>query len=351
MIDKFEPRWLAWEISQRCNLSCIHCRAEGAMDKEKGPSTEEAKKIIDDIATYARPVLVLSGGEPLLRKDIFELARYGDEKGLRMAMATNGSLVTPEVCEKIKESGIRIVSISLDGASEGVHDNFRNQKGAFRGAIRAAKLFREYDIPFIINSSFTERNKKDIPRVHRLAKELGATAWYMFMIVPTGRGKEILDELITGEEYEEILDWHYQMEKEEEDLLVRPTCAPMYYRIYRQRAREEGIDFKRRNLKFSTGGSKGCIAGQLIALIAHNGDVYPCSYFPKSAGNLYKQSFKEIWEESELFKELRDFESYRGKCGGCEYLYVCGGCRARAYTMYDDYLQEEPFCSYVPIKK
>ncbi len=320
------------------------------MDKEKGPSTEMAKKIIDDIASYAKPVLVLSGGEPLLREDIFELAEYGTKRGLRMAMATNGLLVNDNVAEKIKESGIKIVSLSLDGASEEVHDNFRQVKGAFKGAIRAAKILKKHGIPFIINSSFTKRNQEEIPKVYKLAKELGATAWYMFMIVPTGRGKEIMEELISKEDYEKILNWHYEMEKEEKELLVRPTCAPMYYRIFMQRAKEEGIKFERRNLSFSTGGSKGCIAGQLIALINHKGDVYPCSYFPLSAGNIYEKSFKEIWEESELFKKLRDFKSYKGKCGACEYINVCGGCRARAYAMTGDYLDEEPFCSYVPGK-
>ncbi|GBE54616.1 antilisterial bacteriocin subtilosin biosynthesis protein AlbA [archaeon BMS3Bbin15] len=350
MIDKFEPRWIAWEISQRCNLNCVHCRADGTIDKEKGPSTEMAKKIIDDISSYARPVLVLSGGEPLLRKDIFELARYGNDKGLKIALATNGILVTPEICEKIIDSGIKIVSLSLDGATEEVHDDFRQQKGAFKSVIRAAKLFREHGIKFIINSSFTKRNQEDIPEVYRLAKELGATAWYMFMIVPTGRGKEIMEELISREDYDKILNWHYDMEKEEKELLVRPTCAPMYYRIFMQRSKEDEMKFERRNLSFSTGGSKGCIAGQLIALINHRGEVYPCSYFNLSAGNIYEKSFKEIWEESELFKKLRDFGSYKGKCGACEYINVCGGCRARAYAITGDYLEEEPFCSYVPEK-
>lgn len=168
------------------------------------------------------------------------------------------------------------------------------------------------------------------------------------MIVPTGRGEEIMSELISKEDYEKILEWHYHMEKDEKDILVRPTCAPHYYRIVRQKAREEGIKFERRSLKFSTGGAKGCIAGQLICLIDVDGNVLPCSYFPEPAGNIFKQSFKEIWENSKLFKELRDFKSYKGRCGACEYINVCGGCRARAYAVYGDYLEEEPFCSYVP---
>lgn len=349
---EFKPKWIAWEITRRCNLKCVHCRSSSEMEVKGHPdlSHEEAFKVLDNISDYAKPVVVLSGGEPLIRKDVFDIARYGVEKGLRMCLATNGTLVTDDICGKIKDSGIKIVSLSLDGSTETVHDDFRNEKGAFSGTINAARLFKKHGIEFIINSSFTKRNQEEIPRVYKLAKELGATAWYMFMIVPTGRGEDIMHELISKEDYEDILEWHYRMEKDESDMLVRPTCAPHYYRVVLQKAKEEKVKFERRTLKFSTGGSKGCIAGQLICLINVDGDVFPCSYFPKSAGNIKKQSFKEIWEESELFNELRDFKKYKGKCGSCEYINVCGGCRARAYSIHGDYLDEEPFCSYMPVK-
>ncbi len=349
---EFLPKWIAWEITRRCNLRCVHCRSSSEIEVKGHPDfpTSEAFRIIDDIVSYARPVVVLSGGEPLVRGDVFEIAGYGTKKGLRMCLATNGTLVTDEICEKIKQSGIKIVSLSLDGSEEAVHDNFRNQQGAFAGTINAARLFNKHEIEFLINSSFTKRNQDEIPRVYELAKELGATAWYLFMIVPTGRGEEIMNELISKDDYEEILDWHYDMEKAEQDILVRPTCAPHYYRVVLQRSRKDKAKFKRRTLKFSTGGAKGCIAGQLICLIDVDGNVLPCSYFPKPAGNLREKSFMEIWENSELFKELRDFKKYKGKCGLCEYISVCGGCRARAYSIYGDYLEEEPFCSYIPKK-
>jgi len=349
---EFTPKWLAWEVTRRCNLKCVHCRSSSELEVKEHPDFpfDEAKRILDDISDYAKPVVVLSGGEPLLREDVFEIASYGTGKGLRMCLATNGTLVTQEVCAKIKDAGIRMVSLSLDGSTARVHDDFRCQPGAFAGTINAAKLFREHEIPFLINSSFTRRNQEEIPRVYKLAKELGATAWYMFMIVPTGRGQEIMDELIPPEEYEKLLEWHYEMEKEEDELLVRPTCAPQYYRVVLQKSKEEGVRFKRRSLKFSTGGSKGCLAGQLIALIDVDENVLPCSYFPKAAGNLRRQSFKEIWENSELFRDLRDFSKYKGNCGVCEYVNVCGGCRARAYAVTGDYLGPEPFCGYESVK-
>ncbi len=346
----FELKWLAWEITRRCNLHCVHCRSSSELEAGGHPdfSTEEGFRIIDDISSFAKPVVVLSGGEPLLRDDVFTLATYGTEKGLRMCLATNGTLVTPEICKDIKKSGIRMVSLSLDGSNAEIHDNFRSQPGAFDGTMNAARLFRENGIDFLINSSFTKRNQDDIPNVYRLAKEIGATAWYMFMIVPTGRGEDIMAELISPEDYEELLKWHYEMEKNEHDMLVRPTCAPHYYRVRLQLAKAEGERVEHRSLKFSTGGSKGCLAGQLISLIDVDGNVLPCSYFPLPAGNIRDQSMKHIWTNSKLFKELRDFSSYKGSCGRCEYVRVCGGCRARAYAVTGDYLEEEPFCNYSP---
>lgn len=349
---EFEPKWVAWEITRRCNLSCVHCRSSSEMEVKEHPdfSYHQATKVLDDIVSYANPVVVLSGGEPLLRKDVFDIARYGTDKGLRMCLATNGTLVTEETCKNIKEADIKMVSLSLDGAKAETHDNFRNQKGAFDGTLNAIRLFNENKIPFLVNSSFTLRNRKEIPDIYKLVRGLGATAWYMFMIVPTGRGEDIMEELIPEKIYDEILEWHYEIEKKEDDLLMRPTCAPHYYRIVRQKAKEDGSSFKRRNLKFSTGGSKGCLAGQLICLIDVDGEILPCSYFPKTAGNVFKTPFKNIWEKSDLFLSLRDFKSYKDNCGQCEYVNVCGGCRARAYAVTGDYLAQEPYCSYVPLK-
>lgn len=348
----FEPKWMAWEITRRCNLHCVHCRSSSEAEVLGHPdfSFAEAQRVLDDISSYASPVIVLSGGEPLLRPDVFDIATYGAGKGLRMCLATNGTLVNQEKCGQIKEAGIKMVSLSVDGSTAAVHDNFRNSPGAFEATMNAARLFKENDIKFLVNSSFTKRNQAEVPRVMQLVKSLGATAWYMFMIVPTGRGEDIMEELISVEDYEELLSWHYEMEKSEKDMLVRPTCAPSYYRIVLEKAKERGDDFKRRTLQFSTGGSKGCLAGQLISLLDVDGNLLPCSYFPMAAGNIRRQSFKDIWENSKLFKDLRDFKAYKGKCGVCEYVSVCGGCRARAYAMTGDYMEAEPFCSHQPLK-
>lgn len=346
----FEPKWMAWEITRRCNLKCVHCRSSSKLEAAEHPdfSFAEATRVLDDISSYAAPVVVLSGGEPLLREDVFDIAAYGTTKGLRICLATNGTLVTDEICKKIKESGISMVSLSLDGSTAKTHDNFRDAGGAFDGTINAAGLFKQNNIKFLINSSFTKRNQEEIPKLYKLAKKVGAVAWYMFMIVPTGRGEEIMSELIAMEEYEDILKWHYEMEKNEDELLVRPTCAPSYYRVVLQQKKAQGDEFARRSLQFSTGGGKGCLAGQLICLINVDGDVLPCSYFPMAAGNIRTQSFKNIWQNSGLFQDMRNFKAYKGRCGACEYVNICGGCRARSYAMTGDYMAEEPFCSHIP---
>ncbi|NLC71386.1 MAG: radical SAM protein [Desulfuromonadaceae bacterium] len=344
--ERYLPKWIAWEVTRRCNLNCIHCRSSSCADSVTAEfSTTEAFALIDAIREVSSPVLVLTGGEPLLRDDLFDIVRYGTEQGLRMCLATNGTLLSDSSCVSLRESGIRMVSLSLDGASKEVHDDFRRCPGAFDGVLRGVETLRRHGIPFLINSSFTKRNRHDIAATFGLAKSLGATAWYLFMVVPTGRGREILEELIPASEYEEILRWHWRQERGEESLLMRPTCAPQYFRVI---AQEGGKGTRRRQLAFATGENRGCLAGQNICLIDAEGGLKPCSYFLSSVGNVRETSFRELWFHSETLLELRDLNRLKGKCGVCEYVRVCGGCRARADAVFGDYLAEEPFCSYVP---
>ncbi len=352
--QKFLPKWIAWEVTRKCNLHCIHCRSRSDASSEQGEfSLDNAKKLMDDIAKVSKPTIVLTGGEPLLRKDLFEIASYGTQRGFRMCIATNGTLVNDDTCRRMKESGIKMVSLSLDGSTPETHNNFRQQKGAFEGVVRAAKLFREYGIPFLINSSFTKRNAFDIPNTYKKARELGAKAWYMFFVLPVGRGNDASKELLSNSEMEKWLNWHYELEKNlmlknDNSIIVRPTCAPQYYRIFYQNAKRDGLSTNRRNLSFGTGGSKGCVAGQYIALIDCHGWLRPCSYFPISDVNVFNTPFNKAWFESKIFNDLRDFSKYKGKCGICEYMNVCGGCRVRAYWKYGDYLAQDPTCDYVP---
>lgn len=336
-------KWLAWETTKQCNLNCVHCRSRAGITEKGSADTGRAFFLMDRIAEAAKPVFVLSGGEPLLRGDIFKIAAYGAKLGFKMALATNGTMITAEVCKKIKSSGIKIVSISLDGPDAETHDDFRKQKGAFKKISAGIEEFNKHGIEFIVNSSFTKRNQAGIERTCEFVKGLGAKAWYMFMVVPMGRGSDLAGELISAGDYERILKWHLKMEAAETEMLVRPTCAPSYYRLRREYERTSGLKNERRSLFLSPGGRKGCVAAQSIAYIDAEGGVYPCSYFPRSGGNIFKTPFKKIWD-SELFKAFRGV--YKGRCGACEYLDVCGGCRARSLADGGDFLGNDPYCAY-----
>jgi heme b synthase len=348
--EKFIPRLIFWETTAGCNLKCIHCRAS-ALDFRSPDdlTTAESLNLLDSIAGFAKPVIVISGGEPLVRPDIFDIARHGTELGLKMVMATNGTLLTPEVAKKMKETGIQRISVSLDGAFATTHDGFRRQDGAFDAALAGIENAKAAGIPFQINTSITRRNLAEIPQIKVLAERIGAVALHIFLLVPTGCGKEIAEEeMITPAQYEDILNWFYDQSKESK-LNLKATCAPHYFRIMRQRAAREGIKITPETHGFEAM-TKGCLAGTGVCFISQKGDVYPCGYLPVRAGNVRETSFPKIWNGSELFRVLRDESKLEGKCGPCEFKSVCGGCRARAYAETGNFLTEEPYCAYKPVR-
>ncbi len=344
------PRLIFWELTKRCNLKCVHCRAEAGTADYREMDTFEVKKTIDDIASFAKPIMVLTGGEPLYRRDIFDIARHVVSRGLRAALATNGTLVDGMVAAEIKASGIERVSISIDGSDASVHDGFRGIPGCFDEAMRGAAKLREAGVDFQFNTTITRRNASGFEKVLSMAMESGARALHVFMLVPVGCGAEIAEtDMLSGEEYERILGRLYELSRET-GFEIKATCAPHYYRIIRQRAREEG-----RKITFETDGlsavTRGCLAGTGVCFISHRGDVQPCGYLPLVAGNVRETQFREIWESSELFNGLRDFSRLTGKCGECEYVAFCGGCRARAYYETGSPFDEEPYCGYEPARR
>lgn len=344
---KAPPRLIAWEMTRSCNLNCLHCR--GSATEKHAPdelTTEEGERFIDSVAAFAKPILILSGGEPLQRHDVFRLAQYGTDKGLRVVLATNGTMLTPEIVRRMIEVGIKRVSISIDGSNAASHDSFRGLEGAYDQALTGIEYLRSQGMDLQINSTVTKRNIREIPAIYDLALELEAVALHIFLLVPTGRGKEIEGDEISPEEYERILNWFYDRSKEKK-LSLKATCAPHYYRIIRQRAREEGIKItpETHGLDAIT---KGCLGGSGFCFVSYRGDVCPCGYLPAVAGNIREKDFKEIWFGSKVFQDLRDPDLLHGKCGICEYRKVCAGCRARAYAQTGNYLDEEPYCSYQP---
>jgi heme b synthase len=340
-----ELRLVAWEITRSCNLACIHCRASA----ERGPypnelTTDECRKVLDDIASFSDPIIIFTGGEPLLRRDIFAILRHGQGLGLKMTMAVNGVLLDEAIARKLLDDGIQRISVSIDGATARTHDAFRNVPGAFEGAMRGIAAARKVGLPFQINTTITKINLHEIPDILNLAVELGAVAHHIFLLVPTGRGKELEEQEIPPEEYERTLNWFYE-QREKVSLQLKATCAPHYYRILRQRAAEEG-----RRVTLETHGmdavTRGCLGGVAFCFISHVGTLSPCGYLELDCGNVRREGFRKAWEECSIFKDLRDFSKYEGKCGGCKYVKVCGGCRARAYARTGNYLAEEPYCVY-----
>jgi heme b synthase len=340
-------RMIAWEVTRSCNLNCKHCRAASHLGPYPGElSTDECLRLIDDMAGVSQPVVILTGGEPLLRPDIFELAAYGTQKGLRMVMATNGTLVDQDTARRMMESGIQRVSISIDGPGAESHDDFRNEPGAFEGAMRGIDAMKSVGMEFQINTTITTANLHQIKEIHDLALRIGAAAHHIFLLVPTGRGKDLARQAITAADYEETLMWFHQ-ESLTCEIQLKATCAPHYFRIMHQNKPKGEKPVKKAGGHFHES-TRGCLGGITFCFISHVGQVQPCGYLELDCGNIRKQSFQEIWEKSEVFCNLRDYGKYGGKCGRCEFIKVCGGCRARAYEATGDYLAEEPLCLYEP---
>src|SRR5579863_5598637 len=394
-----KPRLIFWELTKGCNLRCIHCRASATeLSSPDDLSTDTAKEIIDQIAEVSNPILVLSGGEPLYRKDIFELARYGTAKGLRVALATNGTLVTKAVAQKIVDSGVKRVAISLDGADAATHDTFRGIPGAFDAAITGFRNLKDFGMSVQINTTIARHNAHQLPQVLQLAKSIGADALHTFLLVPVGCGVDIAaEQMVPPEEYEKMLNWFYDQSLEG-SIELKATCAPHYFRVVRQRRAAEhrsataaalaaqevsvpqdspchpstaigatemtmpgstGIELKPNGIGKAVGHpgthpsdmnamTKGCLAGTAVCFISNQGEVYPCGYLPALAGDLKRKPFADIWENSVVFNQLRGVNNLKGKCGCCEFRNVCMGCRARAYAATGNYLDEEPFCVYQP---
>jgi heme b synthase len=303
-------------------------------------------RLLDQVAEVGKAIVILTGGEPLLRPDIFEIAHYGSRLGLRMVMAPNGTLITDDIARRLAGAGIQRVSISLDGATADTHDEFRKVPGAFVGALRGIERIKRAGIPFQINTTVTQVNLEQIPKIQQLAVELGAVAHHIFLLVPTGRGKYIVDKAIDADEYERTLNWFYD-QRGKTPLELKATCAPHYYRILRQRSAAEGasVSFQTHGLDAVT---RGCLGGIGFCFVSHVGDVQPCGFLGTICGNVRRDSFADIWKRSEVFTALRDYDRLEGKCGLCEFKRVCGGCRARAFEATGDYLSEEPLCSHIP---
>lgn len=344
---KFIPHAISWNITKKCNLNCKHCYIDAnptqtTLSSSEGSalelSTDKCLNIIDQISVVNnKNILILTGGEPLLREDIFDIIEYAKNKGMTIFLGSNGCLINRSIIKQLKSSGVTGLGISLDSLNPSVHNNFRGSEGAWQGALNATELCKQHDVAFQIQTTVTNNNINEIPDIIRFAKEIGASTFQLFFLVCTGRGQGLTD--ITPVQYEETLVKLYETQKSfKGSMMVGAKCAPHYKRIV------YNIDPSSPLLKAYEG---GCPAGTHYCRINSEGEVTACPYMELKAGDLKSESFSDIWNKSIAFADLR-LENFKGKCSWCEFKSICRGCRARALASNNDQLSADPWCLYKP---
>ncbi len=331
-------RLLFWESTVRCNLACAHCRRIETADEaaRHDLTTEEFAGVLESAAELGRPIIVFSGGEPLLRADWEALAARAGELGLPTALATNGTMIDAPLAGRIAAAGFRRVSISLDGADAPTHDAFRRLAGSFDRAVAGIAALRAAGVSVQVNATIAAHNAHQLDELYALARRVDADALHLFLLVPVGCGVEIeQSHQLSARRYEEVLTWLLDRRVAGGPIELKATCAPHYYRL----AAKRGID---------VGPGPGCLCGRSVVFVSHRGEVFPCGYLPVHCGSVRERPLAAIWRDSDVFAALRDVERLTGKCGRCEYAGVCGGCRARAFALTGDYLGPEPACTYRP---
>jgi len=335
----FVPHVVAWNLTRRCNLECAHCYiAAGPHESATSElTTPECLRIVDELlAVNPAPMLILSGGEPLLRDDLAEIAAYASRRGATVVVGTNGTLLTDERIAALQEAGVRGVAVSIDSLRPTYHDNFRHGKGSLGDTVAAIGRLRARKLDFIVQTTVTKGNRVELERLVAWSADEGAVAFNCYFLVATGRGAGLSD--LAPAEYEAVLADLARWQKDYRGrLLVRAKCAPHFMRHVHQRDPDSTL------LNYET----RCPCGTQYCRITPDGKLTPCPYLPEVAGDLRTQSFGDIWRSAPLFQQLRE-GTLGGKCGRCEYQKLCGGCRARAFALEGDVLAADPSCVYEP---
>lgn len=346
------PFTLAWEITRACALSCLHCRADAQPRPDpRELTTTEAMGVIDQIRDLGNPILVVTGGDPLMRRDVYDLLAYAVDKGLRTSLAPSATaLVTAKNLARVRRAGVRRVAISLDGPTAQVHDRFRGFSGSFRRTLEIMRDVREAGLALQINTTVSRYSLPVLAEMPEVVAKAEAVQWSVFFLVPTGRGK--VEDMISAEEHERLFHWLYDLSRQA-PFDIKSTAAPAYRRVVieRQREKEHLAAVAGAGYRFKDGldrPAKGVNDGKGFAFISHIGEVCPSGFLPLPAGNVRRQSVVDIYRYSPLFRDLRDPDRLKGRCGACEFREVCGGSRARAYALTCDYLAEDPSCIYEP---
>ena len=340
------PFLISYAVTRKCNLKCKHCYSDATEEPTPDElSTEEAKRLLDDIVNWGIKLLIFDGGEPLYREDFFDIARYASEKGLRVVIGSNGTLIDTDMAERLKASGVMAVQISVDGAKAQTHDWFRGMDGSFSKALEGAKACKEAALPFQFGMTIRRGTVDEITDMLQLAVDSGAVAAEFFDLVQVPRvRKEIPDEVLMPEERKQVMEWLAEAQRDCPIVIRVPGC-PMYTLILQERAIQPK-HFPVNLLKRIPYYGRGCAAGMPngYLTILPNGDVIPCMLLQVRLGNVREESITRIWDESQILSALRDRNLLEGECGECIYKDVCAGCRGRAYEETGNMLATDPGC-------
>ncbi len=349
------PFTIAWEVTRACAYACVHCRADAQHKPDpRELNTEEAFQLIDRLTEFGSPILIFTGGDPMMRRDLFDVIRYAADKGLRCSLTpTATALPTLERLQQAKDAGIRRIALSLDAPRAAVHDNFRKVEGSWERTMEILRRAKEIGLSVQVNTTVAKHNVDILTEMIPFIEEVGAVQWSVFFLVPTGRA--MIEQMISPEEHEQIFNWLYDLSKDA-PFDIKGTAAPMYRRVAIERKRAETkndqpITFQGAGFQYDDGlnrPTKGVNDGNGFLFISHTGSIEPSGFLPLSAGNVRDDDIVHVYREHPIFKDLRDPDKLKGRCGICEYRQLCGGQRGRAFGVTGDYLETDPACVYQP---
>ncbi len=332
--DMWHPEIVSWNVTNQCNLRCDHCYLAAGKRAPAELSLDESRHVIDELAAAGTRMVILTGGEPMMRRDIADMAAYASSRDILVVLGTNGMFLTASTVRRLREVGVAGAGISLDSIDPEKHDRFRGVPGAWKGAVRGIRASVNGDLPVLVQMTALPWNYEEIPAVVELAHGEGATGFTLYFLVCTGRGEQLSD--ITPQQYEEALGSLVEAQQRYPQMMVRARCAPQ---ITRMAAQQDS----------PLVGNAGCLAGRHYCRITSEGDVTPCPYLPVVAGSLRERRFDDIWRAAPVLQRLRS-GTLTGRCGACDFRELCGGCRARAFALTDDLLAEDPWCTYQPVE-
>lgn len=345
------PFTIAWEVTRACAYACVHCRADAQSQRDpRELTTLEAFTLIDRLADFGNnPILIFTGGDPMMRRDLTELIAYASQRGLRCSLTpTATALPTTKRLEQVRDAGIRRIALSLDAPDPVVHDTFRKVPGSWQRTMDILHRAHDVGLSVQINTTVAKHNVEILPEMVPFIQEVRAVQWSVFFLVPTGRA--MLEQMISAEQHEKIFNWLFDL-AQDAPYDIKGTAAPMYRRVAIERKKNEAGDqpvtFQGAGFQYADGldrPTRGVNDGNGFLFISHIGEIQPSGFLPLTAGDVRKHDIVEVYRHHPLFTDLRDTSKLKGVCRTCQYVDVCGGQRGRAYGVTGDYLESDPAC-------